>query len=431
MVHYRPATRSPYRGVMRGGSLLLTALALVGAVVVVSPARAGDTYYQEVRELDGRFDVAGYSCTGEPAAAPTTRIGLSDVHVRGQGSMLVRSAAATLAAPMLVDQRKPSKVLWYAWPTGGTDPRGEWRVEMNGAVLTSEPLALTPRSWNRLWLDDATLHSGDWSGTISEYIAEFGKGGHWKVGFLTGDCLGSPEVRLDAIGTRLATFDFEARSWLDVKVLNEDGSRWLSVRYGEPFRVVARANRWDSAADQGRPVEGARVVFERRWAGTRTWRPVAHERTAADGRAVLEGVSHRAAWWRAVWRRSPEPVPSEESYQGSDTVWSLPLVNGRRCTADGDPALACTTVTVRSGRVVLSGHARPGGSAIVHLYLYDGPSMSGLPLLHQQVRLDRDGHWRIAFATGDHDRLYARLDTEQTTKRHWPGLVLSVPLRVR
>jgi hypothetical protein len=87
-------------------------------------------------------------------------------------------------------------------------------------------------------------------------------------------------------------------------------------------------------------------------------------------------------------------------------------------------------VKVPAGRVVLSGRARPGGSAIVHLYLYDGPSMSGLPLLEKQVRLGRDGHWRIAFATGDHDRLYARLDTEQTSKRHWPGLLLSVPLRV-
>ena len=415
---------------MRGGSLLLTALALVATAVVVSPARAGDTYYQVVRELDGRFDVAGYTCTGEPAAAPTTRIGLSDEHVRGQGSMLLRSAADTAAAPMLVDQRKPSKVLWYVWPTGGTDPHGQWRIEMNGDVLTSDPVSLTPRSWNRLWLDDFTLHTGDWSGTISDYVAEFGKGHHWEVGLLTGDCLGSPEVRLDAIGTRLATFDFEARSWVDLKVLDQDGSRWLSVGYGEPFRVVARASRWDAAADRGQPVAGARVVFERRWAGTHTWKPVAQDRTAATGRAVLEGVSHRAAYWRAVWHRSPEAVPSEEAYQGSDTVWSLPLANGRRCTADGDPALACTPVTVPAGRVVLSGRARPGGSAIVHLYLYEGRSMSGLPLLDKQVRLGRDGHWRLAFATRDHDRLYARLDTEQTTKRHWPGLLLSVPLRV-
>ena len=416
---------------MRGGSLLLTALALVGTAVVVSPARAGDTYYQEVRELDARFDVAGYTGTGEPAAAPTTRIGLSDVHLRGQGSMLVRSAAGTVGAPMLVDQRKPSKVLWYAWPTGGTDPLGQWRVEMNGDVLTSDPLPLTPQSWNRLWLDDATLHAGDWSGTISEYIAEFGKGDHWKVGLLTGDCLGSPEVRLDTIGTRLATYDFEARTWVDLEVLNRTGSRWTSIKYGEPFRVVARANRWDSDADHGRPVEDARLVFLRRWAGTHTWKPVAHARTDTDGRVVLEQVSRRAAYWRAVWHRSPAPVPSEHVDQGSDTVLSLPAVNGQRCTATGDWPSDCARVTVSPGRVVLTGRGSPAGSAVVHLWLYDGRTLGGPLLLHRQDRLGSDGRWRIAFSTGTHDELYARLGARPTSKRHWASFVGSVPLSVR
>jgi hypothetical protein len=416
---------------MRRALALLLTLPLLGlAATLVPPASAGETFYRVVRELDSRFDAAGYTCTGEPAAAPTIRIGLSEVHVRGQGSMLVRSGADTTAAPLLVDPAKPSKVSWYAWPTEGADPHGLWRVEMNDDVLTSDPLPLAPRSWNRLWLADATLHSGDWSGTIADYIAEFGKGEHWKVGLLTGDCLGSPEVRLDAIGTRTSTFDFEARTWLTLKVADPSGNRWTLLDYGDPFQVVVGAHRWDAAADRARSVADARVTFLRRWAGTHRWTPVAHLHTADNGRVALEGVAKRAAYWRAVWHRSPEPVPSPDSYQGSTVVFSLPVVDGRRCQVAEDAPLTCARVTVSRGRVVLSGHARPGGSAIVHLRTYPDETM-GEPLVHKQTRLDHNGRWRIAFSTGSRDELFAVVDADATSRRNWTNFSARIPLRVR
>ncbi len=416
---------------MRRAMALLLAVPLLGlAPSLLSPAVAGDTYYNVVRELDSRFDLAGYTCTGDPSTAPTAHLGLSDVRVKGQGSMLLHSAPDTLAAPMLVDPAKPSKVGWYAWPTEGTDPRGVWRVEMNGDVLTSDPVPLAPGAWSRLWLPDAMLHNGDWSGTIGDYIAAFGKGEHWKVGLLTGGCLDSPEVRLDAIGTRLHTYDFEARSWVWLRVVDAEGSRWRTLDYGDPFRVIARANRWDSAADQGRPVAGAQVVLLRRWVGTHTWKPIAHRRTDHDGRVVLDQVSTREAYWRAVWHRDPEPVPSDDAWQASNVAFSRPAVNGRPCTMPETDPFACEPVTVGPGRVVLSGRGRPGGSAIVHLYLYTDDSLSEL-LLHRQDRLDADGRWRIAFSTGVHDRLFVRLPADSTSRRHFAGYVGEVPLIVR
>lgn len=409
---------------------LLLAVPLLGlAPSLMSPAVAGDTFYEVVRELDSRIDVSGFTCAGDPGTAPTAHIGLSDIRVHGQGSMMLRSAPDTLAAPMLVDQKKPSKVGWYAWPTTGTDPQGVWRIEMNDDVLTSDPIALTPGSWNRLWLPDATLHTGDWSGTISQYISDFGKGEHWRIGFLTGGCLDSPDVRLDSIGTRLDTFDFEARTWVGLRVVDAEGSQWRSLEYGDPFHVVARANRWDSAADRGRSVAGARIVFLRRWAGTHTWKPVAHRTTDRQGRAVLDGVAERMAYWRAVWRRDPAPVPSDDAWQAANTVFSLPSVNGKRCTPDEQDDLLCEPAHVSPGRVVLTGRGRPGGSAIMHLYLYAG-TFSGTPILHKQDRLDHDGRWRIAFSTGAYDELYARMYPRATSHRHFPGPIRDIPLIV-
>lgn len=415
---------------MRRALALLLAVPLLGPTLrTAPPAVAGDTSYEVVRELDSRLDVSGFTCAGEPGAAPTVRIGLSDVRVHGQGSMLLASAPDTTSAPMLVDRVKPSTVGWYVWPTSGTDPRGTWRVEMNGEVLSSDPIALTPGAWNRLRLPDAPLRTDGWAGTISQYISEFGKGEHWRIGFLTGGCLDSPEVRIDAIGTRLDTFDFEARTWVGLRVVDGAGAPG-SLDHGEPFRVVARAHRWDATADRGRSVAGAHVVFLRRWAGTRAWRPVAHRTTDRHGRAVVDGTANRSAEWRAVWRRDPEPVPSEDVRQSSDIVFSLPSVEGRRCTPAADERFRCEPARVSAGRVVLSGRARPGGSAVVHLYLYADERL-GEVLLHKQDRLDRDGRWRIAFSTRAYDEAYARLWPRATTRRHSPGVLRSVPLVVR
>lgn len=416
---------------MRRALALLLAVPIVGLAPLLASPAAGETYYHVVRALDDRFDVAGFTCTGEPAAAPTARIGVSDVHLGGQGSMLVRSAPDSVGAPMLVDPRKPGKVAWNVWPTEGADPQARWRVEMNGDVLTSDPIALTPRSWNNLYLPDATLHAGDWSGTIADYIAQFHKGQHWRVGLLTGDCLGSPEVRLDEIGTRQFTYDFEARSWVMLKVLNKDGTQWGTVRYGEPFRVIARANRWDPKAGHGHPVADAHLAFQRRWAGTHRWRTVARERTGDTGRVVLPSVSERAAYWRAVWHRSPQPVPSDMAYQGSDLVYSVPLVNGTPCTprSEEEQPWSCARMTVPAGRVVLSGHASPGGAGRIHLYVYAGTSRELVS--EDEVPIGDNGHWRVAFPTAGHDALTVALYGRQTTKQHWAGPVGQIPITVR
>ncbi len=415
---------------MRRALALLLAVPIIGLAPVLAPPAAGETYYHVVRALDDRFDVAGYTCAGEPAAAPTARIGVSEVHLSGQGSMLVRSARDTVGAPMLVDPRKPGKVAWNAWPFEGADPQATWRVEMNGDVLTSDPIALTPNSWNHLYLPDATLHDGDWSGTIADYIAQFHKGRHWKVGLLTGDCLGSPQVRLDEIGTRQFTYDFEARSWVTLKVVNKDGTQWGTVRYGEPFRVIARANRWDQEAGHGHPVADARLAFQRRWAGTHRWTTVARERTGRTGRVVLPQLSERAAYWRAVWQRSPQPVPSDEAYQGSDVVYSRPAVNGTPCTPRSEEQpWDCARVTVPAGRVVVSGRAEPGGSGRIHLWVYAGDPRQ--LVTQDEAPIGADGRWRFAFSTADHDALSVDLDGRQTSKRHWAGPVGQIPLTVR
>lgn len=413
---------------MRRALALLLVVPLLGlAPGWVSPALGGETFFRVVRELDVRFDVAGFTCAGEPSTAPTARIGVSDIHVGGQGSLLLRSAAGTLGGTLLVDPAKPSRVVWHAWPVAGTDPRGVWRVEMNGDVLSSDPVPLAPGTWTRTGVNDLTLHNGDWSGTIDDYIAQFGKGDHWKVGLLTGDCLDSAEVRLDAIGTRTATYDFEARSWLTLRIAARADATLLE--YGDPFDVVVRANRWDTDADRARRVEGARVTFLRRWADGHTWKHIAAARTGTDGRAVLHQVSHRRAYWRAVWHRSPAPVPSDRVYQGSDVAFSPPYVDGRRCRYVDDYPLTCARVTVSRGRVVLSGRGRPGGSAVVHLYLYRDESF-GEPLLHRQDRLDRHGRWRIAFPTGSRHELFAQLGAKPTSDRNWVTYNPGIPLRV-
>ncbi|ABL83194.1 MULTISPECIES: hypothetical protein [unclassified Nocardioides] len=414
---------------MRRALALLLAVPLLGlATAGAPPAVGGETFYQVVRELDGRFDAAGFTCAGDPSTAPTARIGVSDIHVDGQGSLLLRSAADTLASTMLVDPAKPSRVVWHAWPTTGTDPRGVWRVEMNGDVLTSDPVALPPGTWTRTGVSGLTLHNGDWSGTIDDYITQFGKGDHWRIGLLTGDCLDSAEVRLDDIGARTATYDFEARSWLTLRL--EARTDAALLEYGDPFDVIVRANRWDADADRGRRVAGARVTFLRRWADGHGWRQVADARTGAAGRAVLHQTSQRRAYWRVVWHRSPTPVPSDQEYQGSDVAFGAPLVDGRRCRVVDDYPMTCARVTVSRGRVVLSGRGRPGGSAVVHLYLYRDES-HGEPLLHRQDRLDRHGRWRIAFLTGSRHELFAQLGAKPTSDRHWVSYNPGIPLRVR
>lgn len=415
---------------MRRALALLLVVPLLGlAPGWVSPTLGGETFLRVVRELDARFDVAGFTCTGDPGPAPTARLGVSGIHVEGQGSLLLRSAPGTLAGTMLVDPAKPSRVVWHAWPTSGTDPRGLWRVEMNGDVLTSDPVSLPPGTWTRSGVNDVTLHNGDWSGTIEDYIAAFGKGDHWKVGLLTGDCLDSAEVRLDAIGPRTATYDFEARSWVTLKLAA--ATHAVLLEYGDPFQVVVRARRWDTDADRARLVEGARVTFLRRWAdGPHRWQHVADARTDADGRAVLRQVSHRRAYWRVVWHRSPAPVPSDREYQGSDVAFTAPFVDGRRCRIVDDYPPTCARVTVSRGRVVLSGRARPGGSAVVHLYLYRDESL-GEPLLHRQDRLDRHGRWHIAFPTGSRHELFAQLGAKPTSDRNWVTYNPGIPLRVR
>lgn len=288
---------------MRGGSLLLTALLLVGAVaVVVSPARAGDNTYVVVRAVDDHFEQVGLTCAGDPTDPPELRVGLSTQHVLGHGSLAVTTTADAIGG-VLVKQPRPLRgVMYWVLPPAEGTPQGQWRVEVDDEVLTSDPVDLAPGEWGRYDLDDATLHDGHgWTGTIEQYVADHGSADTWAAGLLTGGCLGSESVRLDSIGTRKAGYDFEARVWVTLRTMGGDG---------RPLRIVARAHRYDPGTDTSAAVAGARVTVSRRGPDDGHFRPVATGRTDDHGRFSVRAPD-RPGSWRASWRRAPRDVPSD------------------------------------------------------------------------------------------------------------------------
>lgn len=287
---------------------ILALAALFSGLALATPAEAGDNTYVTVRALDDRFEQVGQTCGGAAAPEPAIRIGLSETRMRGQGSMSVTSAEDHLGG-VLVKQPEPLRgVMYWVWtPTGGS-PQGQWRVEVGGEVLTSSAVSVTAGEWARVDLDDATLSDGaGWTGTIEEYVAEFGKGDTWAAGFLTGDCLGSPTVRLDTIGTRKAGYDFEARTWTTLKVTGPDRG---------PVTLAVRTQKYDDVSATNEPAADARVVLQRRRGSGTPWRDVARVRTDQHGRATWHGTSTRPTDWRAVWQRSPHDVPSDPVRHG-------------------------------------------------------------------------------------------------------------------
>lgn len=278
----------------RGLGICLLALL---APLLGTPAEAGDNTYVVVRAVD-ELALIGQTCAGEDADPPETRIGLSRSRVVGHGSLALTTAADAVGG-LLVSQPRPLRGVryWASTPAGGA-PQGRWHVEVNDDVLTSDPIDLQAGRWDRYDLADATLTDGDgWTGSIEEYIAEFGKGHRWSVGLLTGGCLGSPEVRLDAIGTRRAQYDFEARVWLTIEA--EGGT------------VSARAWKYDARNNRTEPVSDARVTLLRRGPQDGHFHPAHTARTDDRGRVSLRVNASRETSWRATWQRRPQNVPSD------------------------------------------------------------------------------------------------------------------------
>jgi hypothetical protein len=409
--------------------LLVVPLACLGGTLT-TPARAGDNTYVVVRALDDRFEEVGETCAGEPAGPPELAIGLSDIHYRGQGSMRV-SAVDTLGG-VLVEQPKPLRgVMWPVWtPADSAMPQGQWRVEMNGEVLASTAVDLTPGAWQRVDLEDAVLSNGSgWTGSIEDYVAEFGKGDTWAAGFLTGGCLASPEARVDVVGTRKAGYDFEARTWVSVRVRGPNGGNGATLASGQRFVLTATAQRYSLDTDTAQPVEGAHLRLLRRWSGIRDWEGVLAVRTGPDGVARFAARALRASWWRAVWIREPNDVPSDPAFQSSNVVLGDPAADGAPCRLRPSTfPPTCRTITVDRGTVTLSGSGRPPGAATLRAQVHAG-GPDGPVIATKTVRLRQHG-WTIDVATGARDRLTVEVTAQATSRRHFVSGTWLLPLRV-
>jgi hypothetical protein len=416
---------------MRRTLIFIAALPLLGSGLFAAPAHAGDDHYVPVRGLDDRFEVVGWDCAGAAAAAPAGKIGESAGPRPGRGGARVTPAADTLGG-LLVRDPHPLRGVQYLVNVIASDtatPQGRWRVEVNGDVLTSDPVRLDRDSWTRVWLSDATLHGPDgWTGSIEDYLAEFGKGAHWSAGLLTGPCLDSDEVRLDGIGTRHALYDFEPRTWLTLRV-REDGPPYDGrLDAGDPFVVQARAHRWDVAAGRAVLVRDADIVLQRTLFPKSSWETITHA-------ATWRGTADRSAYWRATWQRPDGAIRTAGTRQTSYAHASDPKVDGRRCSPDPDVLPlppTCRTVTVDAGRVVFSGTGTPPRSSKIRVDVrtdsFDGPLLS-----RQGANLGRDGRWRVAIDTGTHDHLYVQVNVLATSDRHelMGGGTMRFPLAVR
>lgn len=416
---------------MRRGVALLAASALVGAgLLLAAPASAGDDHWVAARAIDDRFEVVGETCTGEAADAPQVRVGASDLHYRGRGSASVTTAADRLGGVLVRDPRPLHGAMYIVRATTGDAPTAQWRVDVNGDTLLSDPVDLTRDHWVTVFLDDATLHGPDgWTGTIADYVDQFGTGDHWTAGLLTGSCLDSTGVRLDGIGTRRALYDFEPRTWVTVRV-REDGPMYdHSIDAGDRFAVRGVAHRWDVRTDSAVLVRGADLVLQRKWRA-----PHASWRTVTSG-ATFHGTADRSALWRAVWRRPTGAIPSDGAYQSSVAHASEARVNGRDCRPDPDVVPlppTCKTIRVDAGTVRFSGTGDPPrsirASVVAHTGDYDGPVVD-----RGHAILGRDGTWRVSIGTGSHDHLYVEVDIEATSMRHEVngGGRMRFPLEVR
>lgn len=415
--------------------LVLPTTLLAG--LVGSPTDAAGVDRQVVRDpADARLEPVGLTCAGDPTDPPALKIGVSDLTTRGSGSGVLRTDEGTYGG-VLVRQPEPlSGVVYPVYPVTGDAPTGIWRVETNGDVLTSDPVTLQPGRWNEAALGDATLHDGDgWSGSIHEYVDQFGRGATWSAGLLTGSCLGSDEVRLDTIGARHLTLDLEPRIWLSTKVTGAHGTDGAGVKYRHPFHVRVLAHRYDVASGTSHRISGARLVLMRRWAGTGKWHDVRTVRTDEHGAAGLTGHSLRAAYWRAEWRRGSAPFVSDVAEQGSVAHATLPSVNGTRCRiadADAHPPL-CRRIKVAPGRVVLSGRIVPTVSGWVGGEVHQGlPRHTHGPVADFYLDIRRDGTWRAVFQTPTRGRfMVATVYYENSSPRHALSGEIDIPLTVR
>ena len=416
---------------MRHGLLIASTLALLGAGLVVAPASAGDDHWVAVRAIDDRFEVVGQDCSAQPADPPTVKVGVSDVHARGRGSASVTTADDTLGGVLVRDPRPLHGVFYHVWTAAGDDPAsGQWRVDLNGDTLLSDPVHLEREQWSSVALDDAVLHGPDgWRGSIDEYLAAFGKGDHWTAGLLTGSCLNTGEVWLDGIGTRRALYDFEPRTWVTVRVSEAGPPYDGSIDAGDRFVVRGVAHRWDTRTDSAVSVPGADILLQRQWrAPEAPWRTVVHA-------ATYRGTAYRSALWRAVWHRPSGSIPSDYAYQSSVAHASDARVDGRPCRPDPDVVPlppTCKTMRVDAGTVTFSGTGDPPGTVqatvVAHSGDYDGPVVD-----QGQAVVGRHGTWQVPIGTGDLDHLYVEVDIEPTSMQHElsGGGRMRFPLEVR
>ena len=406
------------------------ALTLAGAGLTAAPANAGDDNYVTVRAIDDRFEVVGQDCAGAPADPPDVKVKASPSPVPWRGLGAVKSIAAPgTVGGLLVQDPHPLRGVQYTVrlpqrEVSGDAPQGLWRVEVNGETLTSDPVDLA-RGWTRMWLEDAVLHGPDgWTGSVEDYLAEFGKGSHWSAGLLTGPCLDSTEVWLDGIGTRHALYDFEPRTWSTVRVREVGPPFDGRIDAGDRFVVRAQAHRWDLRRNHAVIVHDADIDLQRRWTGSGAWRTVAHAATWHD-------TARRSASWRALWH----DYSDNEVLQTSWAHASDPKVDGRACRPDPDVLPlppTCRTVLVDAGTVVFSGTGTPAGAATVDVQVRTG-SFEGPLVSEQQAVLGGNGRWRIAVGTGAEDHLYVEVAVSATSPYHelMGGGRMRFPLEVR
>lgn len=277
---------------------LLTLGLLAPLLLVAGPARSEPVYRIPVHGFaPENWSIRSFDCAGESAVG--TELTLDRVHgsPEGIGALTVASTDAMGGVLKHGYNHLPSYYV-HLRPTSGTAPTLAWQVELNGHVLTSDPIALTSDDWKGYGIDDATLREGDWSGTIQQAVHHFGPADDWWAGVLTGGCLGSPSVQIDEIGEPWAFWDFEPSRWVEL----DNGRDWGdAVRPGTRFRLDAQV--MDTVLDTGvdRPIPNALVNLQRKVG--HHWRLIDSARTRKDGTIVFRQVAPKQdATYRAVWR---------------------------------------------------------------------------------------------------------------------------------
>lgn len=285
---------------------VLTSLLVALGLVCASPdtASAGTPVgYWSVRHLDAEdWSVRSLDCDLAPSPGATLRLERLDDARQGAGALLVTSGTDRVAGVLRRGSGGMSARVEETVRARGSAPTGRWLFESRGHVLTSDPVPLRPNGWTRVELARATLHEGDWTGTLETFQEEFGTRA-WAAGLLTGDCLGSPAVHVDTLTNgRNHKADFEPPLWLDIEVEGPEAETWDTYDrpYGARTPLVGRMIDVDPAGVEV-PQVGKRLELWRRPAGSARWTRVLRATTDDAGEVRTRRRVTEAA--RYEWRR--------------------------------------------------------------------------------------------------------------------------------